>query len=50
MDFTPNFATALDLGVIDREGRFLRFAPLRHRLRKAQEPQPQQNLSGVSPV
>jgi len=40
----------LDLGVINRQGRFLRFAPLGHRLREAQEPQPQQNLSGVSLV
>ena len=27
----------IDLGLIDRRGRFLRFAPLRHRLREAQE-------------
>jgi transposase InsO family protein len=40
----------LDLGVIDRHGRFLRFAPLRHRLRYAQEDQPQQKVSGINPV
>jgi hypothetical protein len=28
----------IDLGVIDRAGRFRRFAPLRHRLREAPEP------------
>lgn len=28
----------IDLGVINREGRFRRFAPLRHRLREAPEP------------
>jgi transposase InsO family protein len=40
----------LDLGVLDRSGRFRRFAPLRHRLREAPEPQPQQKLSGIIPV
>jgi transposase InsO family protein len=40
----------LDLGVIDRSGRFLRFAPLRHRLRYAQEDRQPQNLSGINPV
>jgi transposase InsO family protein len=34
----------VDLGVLDRSGRFRRFAPLRHRLRYAPEPQPQQKL------
>jgi transposase InsO family protein len=40
----------LDLGVIDRRGRFLRFAPLRHRLRCAQEDLPLSKLSGINPV
>jgi len=40
----------VDLGVLDRSGRFLRFAPLRHRLRYAQEDQPQPKLSGIIPV
>jgi len=32
------------LGVLDPSGAFRRFAPRRHRLRSAPEPQPQQNL------
>ena len=32
------------LGVLDRRGQFRRFAPLRHRLRYAPEPQPQLDL------
>lgn len=40
----------IDLGVIDRQGRFRRFAPLRHRLRYAPEHPPQQNVSGIIPV
>jgi transposase InsO family protein len=40
----------IDLGLIDRQGRFLRFAPLRHRLRYAQEHPPQQKVSGINPV
>lgn len=39
----------IDLGLIDqRQRRFLRFAPLRHRLREPQEAQP--NLSAINPV
>ncbi|MGH7733289.1 MAG: integrase core domain-containing protein [Gemmatimonadales bacterium] len=39
----------LDLGVIDnRQRRFLRFAPLRHRLREAQEDPPK--VSTINPV
>jgi hypothetical protein len=34
----------VDLGVLDHGGRFRRFAPLRHRLRYAPEPQAQQKL------
>ena len=40
----------IDLGVIDRQGRFRRFAPLRHRLRYAPETPPQQYVSAISPV
>jgi transposase InsO family protein len=40
----------LDLGVLTRQGRFLRFAPLRHQLREAQDVSPQRNLSGINPV
>jgi transposase InsO family protein len=40
----------IDLGIIDRQGRFRRFAPLRHRLRYAPEHQTQQKLSGINPV
>jgi transposase InsO family protein len=40
----------LDLGVLDRCGRFRRFAPLRHRLREAPEDQSQQKVSGIIPV
>jgi transposase InsO family protein len=40
----------LDLGVIDPSARFLRFAPLRHRLREAQEAPAQQKVSGINPV
>ena len=40
----------LDLGLIDAGGRFLRFAPLRHRLRYAQEVPKPQKLSGIIPV
>lgn len=40
----------LELGVIDRRGLFRRFAPLRHRLRCAPEPQPPQKLSTINPV
>ena len=40
----------IDLGVIDRNGHFRRFAPLRHRLRYAPEDQPQQKLSRINPV
>jgi transposase InsO family protein len=39
----------LDLGLIDRQGRFSRFAPLRYRLREPAEPAPP-NLSGILPV
>lgn len=35
----------IDLGVIDNNGRFRRFAPIRHRLREAPEP-PKQNCGG----
>lgn len=38
----------LDLGIIDRAGQFLRFAPRRWRLREPQEPAAK--LSGISPV
>lgn len=38
------------LGVIDRSGQFRRFAPLRHKLRYAPEPQPQQKVSTIIPV
>lgn len=40
----------IDLGVIDRNGHFRRFAPLRHRLRYAPEDQPQQKVSRINPV
>lgn len=40
----------IDLGVIDRHGRFRRFAPLRHRLRYAPEDPPPQKVSGINPV
>jgi len=40
----------LELGAIDRSGRFRRFAPLRHRLREAPEDRPQQKVSGIIPV
>lgn len=40
----------VDLGVINRRSAFLRFAPLRHRLREAQEGRAQQKLSTISPV
>lgn len=40
----------LELGVINSQRRFLRFAPLRHRLREAQEAPTQQKLSGINPV
>lgn len=38
----------LELGIIDRAGRLLRFAPRRWRLREPQ--QPAEKLSGISPV
>ena len=37
------------LGVIDRNGRFLRFAPLRHKLREAQTAS-DGKVSGINPV
>src|SRR5258707_15232038 len=40
----------IDLGVIDHRGRFLRFAPLRHRLREAHEATARANLSTIHPV
>jgi transposase InsO family protein len=40
----------VDLGVINRRSVFLRFAPLRHRLREAQEDRAKQKLSTISPV
>lgn len=40
----------IDLGLVDRSGRFRRFAPLRHRLRCAPEHPAQRNLSGIIPV
>ncbi|MDP3747548.1 MAG: integrase core domain-containing protein [Phenylobacterium sp.] len=40
----------IDLGLIDRQGLFRRFAPLRHRLRYAPEDPNQQILSGINPV
>ncbi|HEY3812589.1 MAG TPA: IS481 family transposase [Caulobacteraceae bacterium] len=40
----------VDLGVIDHRRRFLRFAPLRHRLREAQEAAAQPKVSTVNPV
>ena len=40
----------VDLGVINRRRAFLRFAPLRHRLREAQEGPAKQKLSTISPV
>lgn len=40
----------LDLGLIDNRSRFLRFAPLRHRLREAQEATSYRKLSTINPV
>jgi transposase InsO family protein len=40
----------VDLGVLDRAGRFRRFAPLRHRLREPPEDPSQQKVSGIIPV
>lgn len=40
----------LDIGLIDRRGRFTRFAPRRERLRDPAEPSAQPNLSGIMPV
>jgi transposase InsO family protein len=40
----------LDIGLIDRNGRFVRFAPPREELREPDEPPAQSNLSGVMPV
>ena len=40
----------LDLGVLHPSGRFLRFAPRRHRLREAPETQTPPKLSGIIPV
>jgi transposase InsO family protein len=40
----------VDLGVLDRQGRFRRFAPLRHRLREAPEAPAQEKVSGIIPV
>jgi transposase InsO family protein len=40
----------VDLGVINRRSAFLRFAPLRHRLREPQEGRAKQKLSTISPV
>ena len=47
-DFVVRFYN-LDIGLIDRRGRFSRFAPLRHGLREPAEPPPP-NLSGILPV
>jgi hypothetical protein len=35
---SPPAISSMTLGAIDRNGRFLRFAPLRARRRKASEP------------
>ena len=40
----------LDIGLIDRRGRFRRFAPLRDRLRKPAEPATTSKMSGIMPV
>jgi len=40
----------VDLGVIDHQGRFRRFAPLRHKLRYAPEDLPHQKVSTIRPV
>jgi transposase InsO family protein len=40
----------LNIGLIDRGGRFIRFAPPRPGLRKTDEPTADQNLSGIIPV
>jgi len=40
----------LDIGLIDRCGRFVRFAPPRPGLRETDEPAANQNLSGIIPV
>ncbi len=40
----------LALGAIDPKGRFLRFAPIRHGLRKPQEPPNTSNVSTINPV
>ena len=41
---------ALDIGLIDRRGRFVRFAPPRPGLREPDKPAVTQNLSGIIPV
>ena len=40
----------VDLGIIKPDGRFRCFAPLRHRLREAQQASAQQKMSTISPV
>lgn len=40
----------LAIGAINREGKFLRFAPIRHGLRKAQEPPEASKVSTINPV
>lgn len=40
----------LDVGLLDRKGRFTRFAAPREGLREAGEPSSQPNLSGIMPV
>jgi hypothetical protein len=40
----------LDIGLIDRRGRFSRFAPPRPGLREPAKPAATQNLSGIMPV
>lgn len=40
----------LDIGLIGRRGRFVRFAPPRSGLCKTDEPTANQNLSGIMPI
>jgi hypothetical protein len=40
----------LDIGLIDRGGRFVRFAPPRPGLRETDEPAANQDLSTIKPV